>query len=77
MRATLDIDDDVLLAARELAAVENKSAGKVLSDLARAGLQRRPANSPVIRNGFELLPGRRDIVTPDEVDGLLEEEPEQ
>ena len=75
MRTTLDIDDDLLLAARDLAAVEEKSVGKVLSELARTGLQRRPADSPVIRNGFELLPGRRNLVAAGKVDRLLVEEP--
>ena len=75
MRTTLDIDDDVLFAAKELAAVEKKSAGKALSDLARAALQRQPADASVIRNGFQLLAGKRNIVTAGQVDRLLEEEP--
>ena len=75
MRTTLDIDDDVLFAAKDLAAVEKKSAGKALSDLARAALQRQPAEASVIRNGFQLLPGKRNIVTTGQVDQLLEEEP--
>ena len=75
MRTTLDIDDDVLFAAKDLAAVEKKSAGKALSDLARAALQRQPAEVSVMRNGFQLLPGKRNIVTTGQVDQLLEEEP--
>ena len=42
MRTTLDIDDDVLLAAKELAAAQVTTAGKVLSELARR-LERRLA----------------------------------
>jgi hypothetical protein len=38
MRTTLDIDDDVLEAAKELARAEGTTAGKVLSDLARRAL---------------------------------------
>ena len=38
MRTTLDIDDDILAAAKELAHAEGKTAGKVLSDLARRAL---------------------------------------
>ncbi|MFM2423526.1 MAG: hypothetical protein RL291_2056, partial [Pseudomonadota bacterium] len=38
MRTTLDIDDDVLEAAKDLARSEGKSMGKVLSDLASKGL---------------------------------------
>jgi len=41
MRTTLEIDDDVLQAARSLAAAEGKNIGKALSDLARRGLARR------------------------------------
>ncbi len=38
MRTTLDIDDDVLQAAKELARAEGKTAGQVLSELARRAL---------------------------------------
>jgi hypothetical protein len=42
MRITLEIDDDVLQAARSLAAANNISLGKALSDLARKGLKPSP-----------------------------------
>jgi hypothetical protein len=55
MRTTLDIDDDVLQAAKEIAATEGRTAGKVLSDLARKGLI--PVRQKVrVRNGVPLLP---------------------
>jgi hypothetical protein len=38
MRTTLQIDDDVVIAARELATGERRSLGSVISDLARRGL---------------------------------------
>ena len=38
MRTTLDLDDDVVAAARELAATERRSLGAVISELARRGL---------------------------------------
>ena len=38
MRTTLDLDEDVLQAAKELAEARNTTAGKVLSELARKGL---------------------------------------
>ena len=38
MRTTLDIDDDVLAVAKELAKAEGKSMGTVLSGLARRAL---------------------------------------
>lgn len=58
MRTTVNIDDDVLLAARSLAERERKSVGEVLSALARLALKSdssaRPA--PKSRNGVPLLP---------------------
>lgn len=42
MRTTLTIDDDVLQAARTLAAQQGQSIGAVISDLARQGLRREP-----------------------------------
>jgi hypothetical protein len=38
VRTTLRIDDDVVAAARELAAGERRSLGAVISELARRGL---------------------------------------
>jgi hypothetical protein len=38
MRTTLELDDDVVAAARELAAGERRSLGSVISELARRGL---------------------------------------
>ena len=56
MRTTLDLDDDILQAAKELAAARKSTAGKVLSELARQGLARDSAGP--IRNGVPLLPPR-------------------
>jgi hypothetical protein len=56
VRTTLDIDDDVLQAARELAANRKTSAGKVLSELARSALE--PKGRIAERNGVPLLPRR-------------------
>jgi len=57
MRTTLSIDDDVLAAAKELAAKERKSIGEVLSGLAREALTpRKPSRRA--RNGVPLLPVR-------------------
>ena len=57
MRTTLDIDDEILRAAKELAAQEGSTAGKVLSKLARKALQ--PVESQLEeRNGVPLLPSR-------------------
>lgn len=56
MRTTLDIDDDVLQAAKELAASRRQTAGQVLSALARSALT--PKRSARTRNGVPLLPRR-------------------
>jgi hypothetical protein len=54
MRTTLAIDDDVLSAAKEMAMLEKKSVGKVISSLARRALS--PAETKVrTRNGVPLL----------------------
>ena len=74
MRATLDIDDDVLSAVKDPAAVEEQSAGKTLSDLARQALQRQPTESSEVRNGFPLLRRSRNFVTTRQVDQLLEDQ---
>lgn len=65
MRKTLDIDDDVLSAAEDLAAARGSTLGKALSDLARGSLHSETA----IRNGVPLLPPRAGArpVTPEDV----------
>jgi hypothetical protein len=64
MRTTLSIDDDVLDAAKAIAARKNSTVGEVISELARASL--RPAAPGARRNGVPLLPLRDGgrIVTP-------------
>jgi len=57
MRTTLDIDDDVLQAAKEIAASHGSTTGKVISDLARRGLA-PPRQKVRVRNGVPLLPAR-------------------
>ena len=44
MRTTLNLDDDVYSTAETLAKASGKTLGKVLSELARAGL--RPQSQP-------------------------------
>jgi hypothetical protein len=57
MRTTLDIDDDVLQAAKEIAASHGSTMGKIISDLARKGLA-PPKQKVRVRNGVPLLPPR-------------------
>jgi hypothetical protein len=78
MRTTLDIADDVLFAARELARKEKKTAGQVLSELARRGLQAGPQDPRENEGeeffGFRPLPHRGVVVTNELIDRLLEED---
>jgi hypothetical protein len=54
MRTTLAIDDDILAAAKEMAATEGKSVGEVISALAREAMRPTPARRAT-RNGVPLL----------------------
>ena len=56
MRTTLDIDDDVLNAAKELAIAQRTTAGRVISELVRKAL--RPSGHSRERNGVPLLARR-------------------
>jgi hypothetical protein len=74
MRTTLDIDDDVLAAARELAVARKITAGQVISELARQALTRAFADKPpAYRNGFPVLPKRGGIVTPELIERLADD----
>ena len=57
MRTTLSIDDDVLAAAKEMAATERKSVGEVISALVRQAMRPAPSTRAT-RNGVPLLPVR-------------------
>jgi len=76
MRTTLTIDDDVLAAAKEMAATERKSVGEVISALARTAMQ-PAASKRTMRNGVPLLPVRANSprVTSELVRQLMEELP--
>lgn len=73
VRTTLDLDDDVVLAARELATDGRRSLGSVISELARRGLA--PARIavegelPVIRVPVGAAP-----ITPQMVRRAMEED---
>ncbi|HKX43033.1 MAG TPA: CopG family transcriptional regulator [Burkholderiaceae bacterium] len=82
MRTTLDLDDDVLASAKEIARRENKTAGQVLSELARRAL-----TQPVVTEtgsaksraggvaGFRPFASRGAVVT-NELIGKLRDEGE-
>lgn len=79
MRTTLDIEDDVLAAAKELARRGHTSAGRVISDLARRALTlpapaTGKAREPAALYGFRPFPSRGGVVSNEKVDRLRDEE---
>ena len=80
MRTTLDIADDVLLAVKEKARREKRSAGEILSECAREGLTHRHrtygAAEPESFYGFEPLPARGTAVSNELINRLREEDSE-
>ena len=77
MRTTLDIEDDVLEAAKELAAREGSTAGRVLSALARKGLTSHgePGEEPWhLVNGVPVVRSMGDMITNAFVQRLMDEE---
>ncbi len=76
MRTTLNIDDDVLIAAKHEARRRNVSLSEVATDLIRAGLRAGSDVSarPAATIGrFATLPARDEIITPEYVRKLMEE----
>ena len=77
MRITLDLDDDVLRAARELARREKKTVGRVISDLARQALAASRVGltrETEALQGLRPFPRRGGIVTNELIDRLREED---
>jgi hypothetical protein len=78
MRTTLDIAEDVLHAAKERARRENKTAGEVISELARRALTAPPqapaARSPAARYGFRPFPKRGGLVNNELIDRLRDDD---
>ena len=81
MRTTLDIDDDLLAATKEMARKEGATAGQVVSRLlrnsltgtasvSRSGRTHRPAVA-----GFQPFPAKPGVITTnDQVDALRDTE---
>ncbi len=78
MRTTLDIDNDVLEAARELARRQKKTIGMMISELARRSLTQEPIrpekHEPETCCGFRPFPKRGGIVTNEMIDTLREDD---
>lgn len=78
MRTTLDIDDDVLAAAKELARKQGTTAGEVISALARRALIGPVAMSgvrePRAAHGFKPFAADGKIVSNETIDDLRDRE---
>jgi hypothetical protein len=81
MRTTLDIDDDVLFAAKELAVKQRKTAGKVLSEFFRRGLQSgnqetasQTGQPYLMKNGIPVFPSRGEVVSSEHIRRLMDDE---
>lgn len=74
MRTTLDIDDDVLDATKEIARRNGVSAGRAVSDLLRRALTQAPPIHSVRETpahyGFVPFASRGGVVTNAQVDAL-------
>ncbi len=81
MRTTLDIDEDVLAAAKELAKAQNLTAGEVISDLVRKALtfgegtegSQAAPHGLLYEDGWYVLPSRGAVVTNELIDKIQEE----
>jgi hypothetical protein len=75
MRTTLDVEEDVLLAVKEMARQQRLSIGKVLSKLARQALTQHRTGGT--RDGVPLFPVQKNagVVTLELVNRLRDEQP--
>ncbi|MGH9949816.1 MAG: hypothetical protein ACRD6X_21830 [Pyrinomonadaceae bacterium] len=77
MRTTLDIEDDVLQAAKELARRKKSTTGREISSLARKALNGTVGNSGkkfIYRNGIPQLPSRGEIITVEHIQKIMDDE---
>lgn len=81
MRITLDIADDVLLAAKEMAQREKKPTGQVMSELARMALAMGASQTPTVpavpqgserlaAYGIQPLPSRGVVISHELIERL-------
>lgn len=80
MRTTLNLAEDALIAARNIAQRDRVSLGEAVSDLIRraaaGGPQAPNAGAPraPLRGRFALLPARDELITPQHVRDLMDRE---
>ncbi len=78
MRTTLDIDEDVLAGAKEIAKRESKTAGQVVSELLRRAMTQQatvaaPAKPARAVKGFRPFASRGGVVTNELVSRLRDD----
>ena len=78
MRTTLDIDADILIAIKERAHNERKSAGRVVSSILRDSLNGNSTPSRekyIYKNGFRVLGHREgEVITMEHIQRIMDEE---
>jgi hypothetical protein len=78
MRTTLDIEDDVLSAVKELARKQGRTAGEVISALTRAALTGVTASAgvrePRASYGFRPFPAEGRVVSNEVIEELRDRE---
>ncbi|MCL2455766.1 MAG: ribbon-helix-helix domain-containing protein [Micrococcales bacterium] len=83
MRTTLTIDDDVLVAAKEIASSQRRTTGEVISDLVRTALTGQIPSQPAAHDtpdapdlfGFRPIPpSPGPVVTQDLVNTIREDQ---
>ncbi len=81
MRTTLDIEDDLLIAAKEMARREHTSAGRIVSRLMRQALTQSGGAGGEVRSrepdvfyGFRPFNSRGGVVTNELVDRIREKD---
>ena len=73
MRTTLDVADDVLMAAKEMARLKNSTSGEVLSCMARWGMiASRSALQGRWVAGFRVIPQHGYVVSNEHVNSMRE-----
>ena len=80
MRTTIDIEDDVLAAAKEMASRQRVSAGTVISRLLReamsgaSAIERSSGSSLQSVAGFQPFPSQGVLITNAQIDALRDAE---
>jgi hypothetical protein len=76
VRTTLDINDAVLAAAKEVAEAQHTSAGAVISEWARKGLQAVSVQARKTNAGFPVfeVPGNAEPLTTATVNAIIDDE---